>query len=70
MASESISPTTNPAAAAPADPGPGKVDNGALPADGTQTVSQPEPERESPQAQREKPSTGITPGGTPGGRRI
>ena len=70
MATKLSSSTTNPAAAAPDDAGEGKVDNGALPSDGQQTVSQPEPERESPQAQRDKPSTGITPGGTPGGRRI
>jgi hypothetical protein len=70
MATNRTSSTTNPAAAAPDDTEPGKVDNGALPSDGEQTVNQPEPEREGPAAQREKPSTGVTPGGTAGGRRI
>lgn len=64
------SSTSNPAGATPADPGPGKVDNGALPNDGEHTVSQPEPQRESAAAQQEKPATGITPSGAAGGRRM
>ena len=64
------SSTANPAAAVPTQPAAGKVDNGGLPSDGSSTVSQPEPQRESAAAQRDKPATGITPSGTPGGRRI
>ena len=64
------SSTPNPAAATPADAGGGKLDNGGLPSDGEQTVSQPEPQRESAAAQHEKPATGITPSGAAGGRRM
>lgn len=46
------------------------VDIGALPSDGQQTSSQPEPQRESAAAQHEKPATGITPSGAAGGRRM
>ena len=46
------------------------VDIGALPSDGQQTSSQPEPQRESAAAQHEKPATGITPSGSAGGRRM
>lgn len=70
MPNTRTSSTINPAAAAPASPGTGKVDNGALPSDGQRTVSQPEPQRESAAAQQEKPSTGITPSGAAGGRRM
>ena len=71
MSNSSRSPKPpDPSETAPPAPGSGKVDNGALPSDGTQTVGQPEPQRESAEAQRDKPDTGITPGGAAGGRRV